>query len=364
MKKLILLVTIVLLALSVGCENNDYWEEDDYSEQAYADEYEEGEDYEAYDDDGETLFDSVLNAWLYDSPEDCYDDEYFDEEEQLCLLLDENYDEYDQPSLLEDLLTLVFSNIPQDGFEPAAGADEQVEITYAVQGDQLALDPDADVSDETLAQHQQLWSYFTRLIPADARAMVAQFGISSDGPDETMAWVEPIHENDLSAWMLVIDPADAAQPEALTFTLIHELGHLLTLNQNQINGSAASCDTYQPQEGCSDEHAYVNDYYQQFWTALLPEILEIENEEDEDRYYEALDVFYQTYEDQFVSDYAATNLEEDIAESWAYFVLNQRPEGDSIAEQKILFFYEYPELVELRGQIVQRANANLRRSSP
>jgi hypothetical protein len=43
---------------------------------------------------------------------------------------------------------------------------------------------------------------------------------------------------------------------------------------------------------------------------------------------------------------------EDIAESWAFFVLSPKPELKSIADEKILFFYEYPELVELRTQIL------------
>ena len=64
--------------------------------------------------------------------------------------------------------------------------------------------------------------------------------------------------------------------------------------------------------------------------------------------------FYKTYEDQFVSDYAPTSPMEDIAESWAFFVLSPKPELSSIANEKILFFYEYPELVELRTKILKQ----------
>jgi hypothetical protein len=45
---------------------------------------------------------------------------------------------------------------------------------------------------------------------------------------------------------------------------------------------------------------------------------------------------------------------EDIAESWAFFVLSPKPALDSIANEKILFFYEYPELVELRTKILKQ----------
>jgi hypothetical protein len=367
----------MLLGLSTGCaydEYEDYGFDDDYSEDAYYDddEYYEDEyaddeyDGDAYYDD-ETWLGDIVNSWLYDSPEDCYEDEYFDEEEQLCLLLDDDYDDnddYDEPTLLEDLIGYVFNTIPEDIFEPQFGSSEEIEVAYRISGDQLQISANADVSEAEMETHQQLWAYFTRLIPADARTMISQFGIFSDGVDETMAWVEPINENDLSAWIMVIDPADAAKPEELTFTLIHEYGHLLTLNQKQVNADTIACSTYQPQEGCSYENAYLNAFYEEFWTGLLPEILDIENEQDEDRYYDQLDSFYEKYQSQFVSDYAATNLEEDIAESWAHFVLNARPDGDTIAEQKILFFYDYPELVDLRARIIQRTNTRLRRSLP
>jgi hypothetical protein len=60
------------------------------------------------------------------------------------------------------------------------------------------------------------------------------------------------------------------------------------------------------------------------------------------------------YQDQFVTDYAPTSPVEDIAESWTFFVLSPKPELNSIANEKILFFYEYPELVELRTQILKQ----------
>lgn len=47
-----------------------------------------------------------------------------------------------------------------------------------------------------------------------------------------------------------------------------------------------------------------------------------------------------------------TNPEEDMAESWAFFVLGPEPAGDAIAEEKVLFFFHYSELVELREQIL------------
>jgi hypothetical protein len=63
--------------------------------------------------------------------------------------------------------------------------------------------------------------------------------------------------------------------------------------------------------------------------------------------------FYTKYPEQFVGEYAATNPEEDIAESWTEFVMRPKPIGTSIADQKVQFFYEYPELVKIRREILQ-----------
>jgi hypothetical protein len=74
--------------------------------------------------------------------------------------------------------------------------------------------------------------------------------------------------------------------------------------------------------------------------------------EDLTLYYDTLYNFYKTHQDQFVDDYATTHPTEDIAESFAYFVFNPKPTGNSVREQKVAFFYEYPELVELRANIL------------
>jgi hypothetical protein len=56
-----------------------------------------------------------------------------------------------------------------------------------------------------------------------------------------------------------------------------------------------------------------------------------------------------------VDDYSTTHPAEDIAESFTYFVFGPKPTGNSIKEQKIAFFYEYPELIHLRENILSGA---------
>jgi hypothetical protein len=265
------------------------------------------------------------------------------------------------------------SDIAKD-FNAAPTDDETIYlVTYNVTGDEIS-DPSyedvpsnlKDEQDDTAA-HQQIWDYFTSLIPLEYRPTLSEFSIMTDGTDNVLAAVAQTYD-DPNRWGLEVDIADTNDYYYLTFTLVHEFAHLLTLGPDQMPPSipifnnpddndiylkeVAACPNFFPGEGCSNADSYINAFYNQFWTGIYDEWNEINLEEDEDLYYEKLDDFYNKYEDQFLTDYSATHPAEDIAEAFGFFVFADKPAGDTIAEQKILFFYQYPELVQLRSDIL------------
>ena len=74
--------------------------------------------------------------------------------------------------------------------------------------------------------------------------------------------------------------------------------------------------------------------------------------EFENLYEDELEDFYKKYKSRFVSDYAASNPGEDVAEVFAFFIIEPEvPAGNSIADQKIKMMYQNPEMVELRNNI-------------
>jgi len=260
-------------------------------------------------------------------------------------------------------------------FDSEANTDEETYlVTYSVNGNEISqpnFEPvPADLKDEQddRAAHEDIWNYFTRLIPSQERDFLDGFSIITDGSGNNLAAVG--QSNDPEHWFLEVDIADSSDDYVLTFTLLHEFGHLLTLNSKQVPPSMsifdnpdndsvyqselAVCPQYFPGEGCSNPDSYINQFFDRFWLDLYAEWQEIDAETDEDTFYNLLDDFYDTYEDQFLTDYAPTSPVEDIAESFAFFVLSPKPGLDSIANEKILFFYEYPELVELRGNILNQ----------
>ncbi len=246
-------------------------------------------------------------------------------------------------------------------------------VTYMVSGDDIIRPSFEDVpADLVNAQqdteaHQRIWKYYASLIPAEYRADLQEFSIMTDGQDEILAAVAQTY-TDPYKWGLEVDIADSQDYYYFTFTLVHEFAHLLTLGPQQVppsqaifdnpedndiyNNEVAACPNFFPGEGCSNTDSYINAFYNQFWADIYDEWNEINLEENDDRYYEKLDGFYYKYEDQFLTDYAVTHPAEDIAESFAFFVYSPKPAGDTIAEQKILFFYNYPELVTLRDHIL------------
>lgn len=252
--------------------------------------------------------------------------------------------------------------------------DEEVTIViYSVEGDDL-FDPfyetvtaDLQAAQEDVYTHQRVWEHFLALIPADQRGMIAEYGIFTDGYGGTLAAVSQT-DFDPNLWVLYVDFADTVNDHELTYTLIHEFAHLLTLGPDQVRPSlaifnnpddddiyfreASACPNYFPGEGCANPDSYIHNFFHIFWKDIHEEWNEINLEEDEDIYTEKLDDFYFKYEDRFVTSYAATNPEEDIAEAFTFFVITPKPAGDTIAERKILFFHQYPELVELREIIL------------
>ena len=246
-------------------------------------------------------------------------------------------------------------------------------VIYTVNGNEIS-DPITEKVPRNLIKYQndyelqkQAWDLFAKIIPPDQRAIVRQYEIITDGPGGVLGAVEQT-PFDPNSWMLEVDIADAPDTKNLVFTMLHEFGHLLTLNSSQVppdlkvfdnptdediyNQEVSACSTYFPGEGCSLENSYINVFFSRFWTNIYDEWQKIDNIENDQKRENRLEVFYNKYQDQFVDDYAVTDPSEDIAETWAFYILSPKPEGSSIADQKIKFFYQYPELVQLRQQIL------------
>ncbi|CAN5238809.1 hypothetical protein BH11ACT4_BH11ACT4_25980 [soil metagenome] len=197
-----------------------------------------------------------------------------------------------------------------------------------------------------------VWQVFKRVVtPEFAASVMSQYRTGDAPKSDTLAYV--YQADDPKYWILAANLATSKDDADLIATLVHEYAHILTLDGEQLHSHVAQCPTLGLSEGCADDTSYLWSFQQRFWAAY--EGAPDNENSDADVAYS----FYLAHEDDFVSDYAATNVVEDIAESFMTFVLEDEPTGDSVVARKLGFFWQYPELVTIRERIRDEFRADL-----
>ncbi len=211
-------------------------------------------------------------------------------------------------------------------------------INYPVVNNELV--GDIDPAD------QLVWDIVVSLAPTDeVLGSTSEFFVYFDEEDDTLAFVESTDERNTS-WTFGINYLAVNSFEDLVPTIIHEYGHILSLQDSQTivdseeSGILSSCSTYLVEEGCLDQDSYLAEFYNQFWTEPGFDI-------QRDRTAEESLVFFEQNPGVFVSDYATTNPAEDFAETLMTYVIEDRGENDT-ATDKLDFLASYQELVDYR----------------
>jgi hypothetical protein len=207
------------------------------------------------------------------------------------------------------------------------------------------VEPDASLSPTGDETTESVWDMFVRIVtPEVAGSVIRDFRVGDSESSDTLAYV--LQTDDPEQWTLVVNLAYASDEDLLLSTLIHEYAHILSLSPGQTDPEAWSCDTLQLDEGCAEPDSALWAFDQEFWAQYGSDAPDPANA-DADLAYE----FYLDHEDDFVSDYAATNVVEDFAESFMTFVLEPEPDSDTTIAQKLLFFWDRPEYVEIRDHV-------------
>jgi hypothetical protein len=110
---------------------------------------------------------------------------------------------------------------------------------YKVSGSDSAFQNDRD-------KHQQISDLVTKIVPLDYLKKMDKFLIYSGMSSQTAGFVDPT-PNELTTWRMdiAIDYAYKGGFSAnkdLSYTIIHEFGHILTLNNEQVNAGTAEQD--------------------------------------------------------------------------------------------------------------------------
>lgn len=222
-------------------------------------------------------------------------------------------------------------------------------------------------SQEDTEYHEMLWDLYSTLIPVQYREQIKEFNIITDGYDHALAHVMQ-HPDYPEEWTLSLDALDSeVYFDEMMKTLIHETVHVLTLNDSQVPVDEKYFDALMNEkdvskyeekckslfliEGCAKEDSYVNQFYAKFWADIEQEWLEKNVETD----LGAQVSFFEQHQDKFVSEYATTSVTEDLAETMTMFILSDSKTvqaSQEIKYQKIAFFYQFPELVQMRADVL------------
>lgn len=192
----------------------------------------------------------------------------------------------------------------------------------------------------------KVWDEFVTVATADfVRSGMREYRVGDAAGSDTLAYVTR-DENDPTTWTLAANLAYADDEALLRSTLIHEYGHILSLGVDDVDPTVADCSTWQISEGCVREGSALFDFQKEFWAGYGEEA---PTPESDDR--DAAARFYEAHESDFVSDYAATNVVEDFAETFMTFVQEPDPSGNSPVARKLAFFSALPAYVAIRHRL-------------
>ncbi|HKK94994.1 MAG TPA: hypothetical protein VJ916_01535 [Anaerovoracaceae bacterium] len=239
------------------------------------------------------------------------------------------------------IITLIFFISPTDNY---TNNGEMIIGTYDITNGDYDNLSKTKFTEDNEDQLKLISEYVKDILPKDNFLMLDSLVMMSDGQGNNLAYVYQKGNK----WVLSIDYADALDSKdnldsKFISTLSHEITHLITLNEDQMDNNSSD-DTYETSEGKLKKDSYLNQFYELFWKDKVLNINESMGDAERIRYFEE-------HMNMYINDYATTSPEEDISESFATFVIYEKPRGNEIYKKKILFFYDYPELVNIRSEI-------------
>lgn len=196
----------------------------------------------------------------------------------------------------------------------------------------------------------QAWEALSIIAPSLQLADLGVFGAFDNldaGDEVTLAFVNPLDDDGTLFQMSVNTASSADDPNEALLTMAHEFSHVFTALPSQIDRSAESadgCTTYDNGEGCFFPDSLMAQWIALFWDdGLIDEIdpdVDPSASEGQDR----CDI-----NPGFLGAYAASNPEEDFAETFSAYVFQLDVDTDAL-QTKLDWMNEQPGLAEFRDR--------------
>ena len=211
--------------------------------------------------------------------------------------------------------------------------------------DSFTVAADATLTPRPDGRSSRVWNELLRVTtPEFAASMITEYQTGDDPDSDTLAYVASAE--DPTKWVFAANLAYADDRDLLLTTLVHEYAHMLSLGADDTDASAVDCDTEWAGAGCLLPDSELQRFADRFWSGYTD--APARDNLDADVAWD----FYQAHEEDFVSDYAATNVSEDFAETFAGYVIE--PDVDAIGSvigRKFAFFDALPEYASARERI-------------
>lgn len=218
--------------------------------------------------------------------------------------------------------------------EKISSKDEELEENdVPIKGEQSYSVKDGEISpDIENAAGRRAVEYFQTIAGDNFEEYINEIQLVSDKDTDEEASVI-VSDGDPYKWVLRINLGFSDERDAkknLIYSLVHEYAHIFSLNDTQVDGFVeGECPNLFISEGCANPGSYIDDFENAFWADL-----------DADPDSEDFGGYYENAEDDFVTEYAATNAIEDFAETFAHYVLKDTTEFEGVAADKIQFMVD------------------------
>lgn len=275
--------------------------------------------------------------------------------------------------VFEPLKSTRYSDFSDDVMEGTVIDDDEYtvngeyEITHSA--NRSTLVHDGLIAPQGFDIFSKIWNSFSNVVPFKLTQKIDKM-ILIDEHDAIAAGVARNYAGDIDNFVLIVNQKELDNNEISKIHSIHEAAHIFTLGSDQVvfdqttydtftkaefekryEEAELKCKTYFALGGCANQGSYIYKFYDQFWSNKAEDYNEARDSESEDVRKE----FYLKYNNEFISEYSMFSPEEDIAESFLFFVLFDKPKDmTSTVAQKVGFFYKYPDAVRLRNEIREK----------
>lgn len=213
--------------------------------------------------------------------------------------------------------------------EDTARIVEQVSYRQDVErvGDVIVVD--GQPRDELTGELADVWAIVDATWPVAQRDELAQLSVVRE---QSRGLVGVVHPSATGGWILSLDVADIGDRALIEETIVHELSHAVTLDNEIFTfGVVEDCSGAQIDLGCAEAGSVLAEFTDRFWPGDEGSALG----------------------DDYVNEYASTAAHEDLAETFTAWVLGWPIDG-AVVEAKIEMISADAELAELATALRSR----------